>query len=182
MPSQAKLAVTATQPHLQAVDAPATLPQSGAHPSPSKHPPPAAASPQHLRAVEDCSRFFNRCSFDSSGPGDVAAPPPKTIQLLALYALEAIEGTRDVAQLAGHITERVAEQLRLRRSIRVERRTLFHQHRRIVASPGPVSMYRPRPDVIEASVTLFAVPRSHPVALRLEYLGRRWRATELVVM
>lgn len=141
------------------------------------HPPP-----RHLRAADDPNRHFNQTSFDSSGPDDVPAPAAKVIQRLALYAFEALEGLRPVAQLAGWITPAVADELLERRAARTERRSIYRDHRRIVATPGPVHIDRPAPHVIETTVSLFADPRAHPVAMRLEHRDRGWRVTELVVL
>lgn len=141
-------------------------------------PPPS----RHLQAIEEIDRHFNQVAFDTSSPTDVCAPEPKVIQRLALYAFEALEGVRAVGQLAGWITPQVAEELLERRAARTERRTLYRDVRRIVATPGPVHIDRPVPHVIEASLALYAEPRTLPVAMRLEHRDRRWRVTALVVI
>lgn len=138
--------------------------------------------PRHLRAIEDLDRHFNRVAFDNSVPTDVCAPEPKVIQRLALYAFEALEGVRSVGQLAAWITPKVAEELLERRAVRTERRSLYSDARRIVATPGPVHIDRPAPHVIEASLALYAAPRTLPVAMRLEHRDRGWRVTALVVI
>lgn len=142
----------------------------------------AQPPPRHLRAVEDIDRHFNQAAFDSSAPTDVPAPEPKVIQLLALYALDALEGLRAVAQLAGWITPAVADALLERRAARTERRTLYQDHRRLVATPGPVHIDRPAPHVVEASLALHSAPRTLPVAMRLEHRDGKWRVTELDVL
>lgn len=147
----------------------------------------AEAAPRHLRPVENRDsenrdRYFNQAAFDTSEATDVEAPEPKVIQRLALYAFEALEGVRSVAQLAGWITPDVATALLERRAARTERRTLYRDSRRIVATPGPVHIDRPAPHVIEASLALHATPRTLPVAMRLEHRDRRWRVTYLVVL
>lgn len=122
---------------------------------------------------------------DSRVPANppVPLPPPETaIQRLALYAFEAIEGTRSISQLAGTVTPEVVRELQARRSLRVERRTLIHDQRRIVALPGPAHTSRPHPEIVEAAVVLHARGRTSVVALRLERNAERWRATELTVL
>ncbi|MBP1327053.1 hypothetical protein JOF28_002285 [Leucobacter exalbidus] len=136
----------------------------------------------HLRPVEDFDRHANQVAVDTSAAADVPAPAPRVLQRLALYAFEALEGVRSVGQLAAWITPRVADALHERRAARTERRTLYCDDRLVVATPGPVHIDRPVPHVIEAAVSLYAEPRTHPVAMRLEYRDRRWRITELVVM
>ncbi|WP_017793143.1 Rv3235 family protein [Leucobacter salsicius] len=149
---------------------------------PARSPQPAIPPQRHLRPVEDLDRHFNKVAFDTSQPTDVAAPEPRVLQRLALYAFEALEGVRSVAQLAGWITPAVATALLERRAARTERRTLYRDSRRIVAIPGPVHIDRPAPHVIEATLALHASPRTLPVAMRLEHRDRRWRVTELVVL
>lgn len=109
-------------------------------------------------------------------------PPAASIQRLALYAFEALEGMRAVSQLAGTITPEVARDLQERRLARTERRTLYGDQRRIVAIPGPVHMSRPHLEAVEAAVVLHARGRTTAVALRLEPSAGRWRATSLTVL
>ena len=146
--------------------------------------PPGTAQPppRHLRRAENPDLYFNEVAFDTSTPTDVPAPEPKVIQKLALYAFEVLEGVRSIAQLASWVTPAVATTLVSRRAARTERRTLYSDHRRVVATPGPVHLDRPVPHVIEAALVLHAVPRTLPVAMRLEFRNRQWQITELVVM
>lgn len=153
----------------------------GHQPRPDRATGPAQP-PRHLRPVEPLNSHFNQVAFDTSQPTDVTAPEPQVLQRLALYAFEALEGVRAVAQLAGWITPAVATSLLERRAARTERRTLYRDSRRIVATPGPVHIDRPAPHVIEATLALHAVPRTLPVAMRLEHRERRWRVTALVVL
>lgn len=124
---------------------------------------------------------------DAPDPGTAHRPvplPPPTpaLQRLALYAFEAVEGARTVSQLAGTVTPDVARELQARRALRTERRTMLHDHRRIVAIPGPVHSSRPHPEAIEAAVVLHARGRTSVVAFRIEWNAERWRATELTVL
>ncbi|WP_157502285.1 Rv3235 family protein [Leucobacter celer] len=135
-----------------------------------------------LRAVPHPDRYLDQAAFDSSTDTDVPPPAVMTIQKLALYAFEALEGSRSVAQLGGWITREVAAALLERRAARTERRTLYRDARRVVACPGPAHIDRPLPHIIEATVVLYAEPRSRSVALRLEHNGSRWRATDLTVL
>lgn len=121
-------------------------------------------------------------AFDSSTSDDRPPPDVRTIQKLALYAFEVLEGARSAAQLGPWLLPDAAAQLDERRARRVERRTLCKDRRRVLATPGPAHIDRPAPNVVEATVVLHADPRSTPVALRFEYLGRRWRITDLTVL
>ncbi|MFT4231960.1 MAG: Rv3235 family protein [Leucobacter sp.] len=139
--------------------------------------------PDHdSRVVPHPSRYLDRTAFDTSTETDVPAPSAAVIQKLALYAFEVIEGSRAVAQLGGWITHGVAAALRERRAIGTERRTLYRDSRRVVACPGPAHLDRPMPHIVEATVVLYAEPRSRSVLLRFEHSGGRWRATDLTVL
>lgn len=112
-------------------------------------------------------------------------PPPATrlVQKLALYALDAVEGTRAIAQLGGWITFEAAQRLAERRAARTERRTVLGDPRtRSAAAPGPAHLHEPVPGVFEATVVLHAEPRACSVALRFERFDGRWRATDITVL
>ena len=130
---------------------------------------PSNTARRHLRAIE------------LSGP-DVPPPPASLVQRLALYAFEVLEGTRVVTQLGGWITLEVAETLRARRALRVERETAMRDRRRRIAMPGRAHLSSPLPHVIEATVLLHVEPRATVVALRLEHHRDRWRATDITVL
>lgn len=150
--------------------------------APISTPGAAQPPPRHLHRAENPDLYFNEVAFDTSTPTDVPAPEPKVIQKLALYAFEALEGVRSIAQLGSWVTPAVTTALVSRRAARTERRTLYSDNRRVVATPGPVHIDRPLPHVIEAALVLHAVPRTLPVAMRLEFRNRQWQITELVVM
>lgn len=111
-------------------------------------------------------------------------PPPEnhTVRRLALYAFEALEGTRSIAQLGSWLTTELAQSLAERRAARLERRSLYRDDRRTMAAPGPAHLQQVSPEAIEATVVLHAGQRATAVALRFECTGSRWRATELTVL
>lgn len=162
--------------------------ERAAQPAPAPAPAPAPdaterSSPaRHLRAVPALTAPARDRAADPPSDGLIPAPPPQLIQRLALYAFEALEGTRAIAQLGGWVTPAVVQQLQERRAARTERRTLYHDERRIVATPGRAHIGRPLPHIIEATVVLYAQPRSCAVALRFEHCAGRWRATDLTVL
>lgn len=159
---------------------PADAPHSGTTASePGRDAPPGLPP---LRAIPRADRYLDRAAFDSGTEHDVPPPEIVTIQKLALYAFEALEGSRSIAQLGGWITREVAAVLLERRAARTERRTLYRDARRVTACPGPAHIDRPLPHIVEATVVLYAEPRSRSVALRFEHNGSRWRATDLTVL
>lgn len=113
---------------------------------------------------------------------DIPLPDLNIVRRLAIYSYEVLDGTRSVAQMGGWITREVAEQLSARRSARTERRTLYRDDRRSVPTPGPVHLSRPAPLVTEITIVLRTEARSMAVAMRLEYVRDRWRATELTLL
>ncbi|UOQ61661.1 Rv3235 family protein [Leucobacter rhizosphaerae] len=113
---------------------------------------------------------------------DIPPPDLSVVRLLAVYSYEILDGSRAVGQLGGWITREVAEHLTARRAARTERRTLTRDTRRSVPVPGPVHLSRPSPLVTEVTIILTTPARSTAVAMRLEYLRQRWRATTLTVL
>lgn len=141
---------------------------------------PGSRSERHLRLVED--EVPVHPSFGRLTSADIPPPATRLIQKLALFAFEALEGSRAVAQLGGWVTPEVVQQLRERRAARTERRTLYGDERRIVATPGRAHIGQPLPHIVEATVVLYAEPRTRAVALRFEHVSGRWRATDLTVL
>ena len=132
----------------------------------------AVPAPKPLRAAE----------ISRSPVPDIPAPDLNIVRLLAVYSFEILDGSRAVSQLGGWITREVAEHLTQRRAARTERRTLTRDDRRTVPIPGPVHLSRPSPMVIEVTIVLRTEVRATAVAMRLEYLRERWRATNLTVL
>lgn len=132
----------------------------------------------------------------SDAPGDDSANPvtrprpgpvqdrlePGIIGKIAVFAFESVEGTRQVEQLGRWITGRVASELSTLRAMNVERRSLFHDHRRIVPAVLRVRTTEPAPLVTEASVVLSTPSRTRAVALRFEVFRGRWQATSITVL
>lgn len=134
---------------------------------------------RHLHAIP---RFKGPLTEQFSIQGDIPPPNSEMIQKLAIYGYEVLDGSRVIAQLAGWITRNVAEQLASRRAARTERRTLYRDERRFIPTPGPVHLSRVSDRVAEATVVLKTDARCTAVAIRLEFLHRRWRATDLTVL
>lgn len=114
--------------------------------------------------------------------GDMPDPELSFVTVLAVFAVEISEGSRPVAQLGNWITEGVADELRTRYAASIERRTLYRDTRRTVPKPGSVVTSKPAPNVFDAAVVMHLNARTIAVALRLEYLRQRWRATSLTVL
>lgn len=147
---------------------------------------PAAAPARNLsEAPPDLPQPISR------PPNLVAVPdlPPSAntatvhlIRNLAVCAVEALDGIRPIEQFSGWITHDVAAALMLRRQLRQERHARYQDRRRRVPSPGAVKLSQPARGVLEAAVIISSDGRSFAVALRLEWLRGRWRATHLSVL
>ena len=121
-----------------------------------------------------------------------AAQPTPTAQLpdprmlvenLSRIAVEILAGVREVEQIGRWVDEDVYRHLVKRvvlsnRARAVKNTTPVHPSIRL----GSVRITTPRDGIVEASVVIHGRHRSRAVAIRLEGLDRRWRATALHVL
>ena len=119
-------------------------------------------------------------SYDSATP--IPDPQARFVRLLAAHAFEAVEGIRNISQLGGVLSVGAARQLALQRNALRERNAVYRDPRQCTASPGRMRLCRVLPDVAEVSVVVHTERRAHAVALRLEWVHARWRASEVHVM
>ncbi|MFD1720070.1 Rv3235 family protein [Amnibacterium endophyticum] len=123
--------------------------------------------------------FFARQFTPSSSLPD----PTVLIENLALGVVEVLGGVRDLEQLGRWLTEPVYKLL-LRRSVlaargRAARRQSPARPKVRIASRRLMS---PADGVIEATVVLTGAARTRAIAIRLEGIDHRWRATALHVL
>lgn len=104
------------------------------------------------------------------------------VQSLAAMVFEVVEGSRTVTQLGTSITLDAARQLATLRQARQEQLTVLRQRPKLITGTGPVRIDHPRPGVAEAASVVYAGSRGRAVALRLEWLHQRWRATDITVL
>lgn len=109
-------------------------------------------------------------------------PDAKFVRLLAAHAFEAVEGLRSITQLGAALSVGAARQLALQRNALRERNFINHDTRVCVASPGRMRLCRLLPSVAEAAVVLHTERKAHVVALRLEWVRGRWRASEVHIL
>jgi Family of unknown function (DUF6459) len=144
-------------------------------------PPPVAAPPgpsRRLHAV-DTDEYFARQPTSSSRLPD----PQPLVENLARSVIEILAGAREIEQLARWMTEEVYHHL-LRRVVLASRgRTARRAPTgRPVYSIGPSRLTFPADGVVEATVLVHGRARTRAVAIRLEGLDSRWRATALHVL
>ena len=154
---------------------------NGLHEAAPLHTPRQRA---HLRAVETELTSIPPPARKEAAVFAAGLPPltHRLIGTIAIFAFEAVEGTRHVGQLGRWITADVAEHLAEYRALIIERRSLYRDTRRIVPTVRKVRATQPSFRVAEASVVLDASGRSRAVALRFEGTRGRWQATSITVL
>lgn len=146
---------------------------------------PARVQPAHLTLVPplpDPQQSRTEISEAERRIRELPGPNPRMVGAIAVHVFEALEGTRGLAQLGNAITWKLAVHLGQVRAARLERRHLFKDDRHSAPRPKRVVMCRPSAHAVEASVVLETNRRTHAVALRLEWVTDRWRATEVTVL
>ena len=133
----------------------------------------------HPLAASDEDEFFAH-QFTSTAQ---LPDPGVLVDNLALGVVEVLGGVRDLEQLGRWMTEAVYKHL-LRRSViaargrSARRQPATRPKVRIAARRITV----PADGVVEATVILTGSARTRAVAIRLEGIDRRWRATALHVL
>ena len=111
-------------------------------------------------------------------------PDPRVFaQNLARCVVEVLAGTRQLEQLARWLSDDVYEHLLLRDALaRRARAARGEPPARLALTMGSTVLSEPTPGVVDAVVIVHGRARSRAVALRLETLHARWRATAVHVL
>ena len=116
-------------------------------------------------------------------PVEPELDPGRAAEGLARSVLEVLAGTRDLQQLTRWVTSEVHAVLRSRVQLSTRARTVLADRPvRPVLRIGTVKVARPVPGVVEAVVVVHGRGRSRAVAVRLEIVGSRWRASALHIL
>ena len=116
-------------------------------------------------------------------PADQLPDPALLVRSLTRGALEALAGIREVDQLARWFSEEAYRSLVTRANLAARARSA-----RGVPPARPTFVIRtvrvthPRDGIVEAVVVVAGPGRTRAVALRLEWLDHRWRATSLATL
>lgn len=138
----------------------------------------ARSYPAILRAVE-AEEFF---APQRTASHDLPAPDP-LLRNLTLGVLEVLAGVREIEQLARWLTEDAYRSLVTRANLAIRARTA-----RGVPAARPahailsVRTCVPADGVVESVVIVSGPARTRAVAIRLEGMDRRWRATSLALL
>ena len=141
-------------------------------------PPTSPSARRHLSAVRT-DEYFDRQFTPLSELPD----PSVLIENLATGVVEVLGGVRDLEQLGRWLSEGVYRHL-LRRSIIAARGRAVRGQMpaRPLAAVAAKRITFPAGNVVEATVLLHGVSRTRAVAIRLEGMDQRWRATALAVL
>ena len=127
----------------------------------------------------DSDDYFGMEFVNSEELGD----PRPILAFLAQSVIETLAGIRDIEQCARWLSDGVYQQLRQKslassRS-RAESSVKAMRPNLVV---GKISVFSPRPGVIEGVVIVHNIGRARAVAIRLEGYNNRWRARSVAVL
>lgn len=109
--------------------------------------------------------------------------PRPLVENLTRCVIEIIAGARDLEQIARWVDDTVYTTLLKRVVVSAQARQAARRPAvRPVFTLGTVTVCEPRDGVVEAVVVVRGRARTRAVAIRLEGLDRRWRATAIHVL
>jgi Family of unknown function (DUF6459) len=142
-------------------------------------------------AAEGASRergsrpHFDSDDFFGAQPASTSTLPDPTplLENLTRCVIEVLAGARDLEQLARWVSDDVYRHLLKRVVLSTRaRRARSQKATRPAFSIGSTSVCEPRDGVVEAVVIVCGRARTRAVAIRLEGLDSRWRATAINVL
>lgn len=140
--------------------------------------PPANGAAARVVRIDD-EELFGR---QPSGRRELPDPLP-LLENLTRCVIEIIAGARDLEQIARWVDDSVYKSL-LKRVVYAAqaRQATGRTAVRPVFTIGAPSICEPRDGVVEAVIVVHGRSRARAVAIRLEGLDRRWRATSIHVL
>ncbi|WP_213017432.1 Rv3235 family protein, partial [Clavibacter zhangzhiyongii] len=161
----------------------AAAPGSAASSRASTPASPAATATATVRGTVrkrfDVDDFFGRQPCSSQD----LPPSGPLLENLTRCVIEILAGARELDQIARWVSDDVYRHLLKRVVLSARaRRTKGQSVTRPVFSIGTVTSFSPRDGVIEAVIVVHGRARARAVAIRLEGLDRRWRATAINVL
>lgn len=140
---------------------------------------PAAPRGRGAKARIAHEEFFD---YQPTSTADLPDPRP-LIENLTRCVIEILAGARDLEQIARWVTDDVYRTLLTRASISARARAARGAPTvRPTFAVGEPRITGPRDGVIEAVVVVTSRARARAVAIRLEGLDRRWRASAISVL
>ena len=146
--------------------------------NPLIHPAAAGAAHAHGDKFQEDDFFGEQPSTRSELPD----PEPLLINLTRCV-IEVLAGARELDQLARWVSDDVYKHLLKRVVLSARARAVKGQRaQRPTITIGRITISEPRDGVIEAVVIVHSKVRVRAVALRLEGLDHRWRASAINVL
>lgn len=109
--------------------------------------------------------------------------PKPVLAFLAQSVIETLAGIRDIEQCARWLSDGVYQQLRQKSLASTRSRAESNvRQMRPNLTVGKISVFSPRPGVIEGVVIVHNIGRARAVAIRLEGYNSRWRARSVAVL
>ncbi|MBX9717761.1 MAG: 3-hydroxyacyl-CoA dehydrogenase [Microbacteriaceae bacterium] len=144
---------------------------------------PAAVGPAP-RGRGSLARIAHEEFFDYQPTSTANLPDPRPlVENLTRCVIEILAGARDLEQVARWVTDDVYRTLLSRASISARARAARRSPViRPTFSVGTPRLSQPRDGVIEAVAIVTSRARARAVAIRLEGLDRRWRASAITVL
>ena len=173
---------------------PAATPRKSAQPvrqnrsQPSTSPSVRTRSADNPTAAGSADVDGNRFDQDQffapqTTPTELLPPPEPLLENLTRCVMEVLRGARDIDQLGRWISEDVYKHLLKRQLISARARQIKGiPATRPVLVIGRIRTSSPCDGVVEAVVMVYEKPRARAVAIRLEGVDRRWRATAIGVL
>ncbi len=148
---------------------------SGVAPRRALAPPPGRTASARIAHEE----FFD---YQPTPRAELPDPQP-LIENLTRSVIEILAGARELEQVARWVTDEVYRTLSARASISARARAARGAPAaRPAFSVGEPRITEPRDGVVEAVVIVTSRARARAVAIRLEGLDRRWRASAITVL
>ncbi|MBF4623639.1 hypothetical protein ITJ40_05175 [Clavibacter sp. VKM Ac-2872] len=157
----------------------ATSQATSASVGPAAAPAATATVRGTVRKRFDVDDFFGRQPCSSQD----LPPSGPLLENLTRCVIEILAGARELDQIARWVSDDVYRHLLKRVVLSARaRRTKGQSVTRPVFTIGTVTSFSPRDGVIEAVIVVHGRARARAVAIRLEGLDRRWRATAINVL
>lgn len=141
-------------------------------------------TPRMPRGRSLSARIAQEEFFDYQPTSTADLPDPRPlVENLTRCVIEVLAGARELEQIARWVTDDVYRGLLRRQTISARARAARGAPAaRPAFALGGVRLCEPRDGVIEAVVVVNSRARSRAVAIRLEGLDRRWRASAIHVL
>ncbi|WP_157487888.1 MULTISPECIES: Rv3235 family protein [unclassified Leifsonia] len=153
-------------------------------PTPDENAAVPSSSPAPLIGATALGRYLDDDFFGAQPTPRRSLPDPQPLlSNLTRCVMEVLAGARELDQLSRWVTDDVYRHL-LKRVVLASRARAVkkQQAQRPTISIGSIIVTEPRDGVVEAVVMVHSRSRTRAVAIRLEGLDNRWRASSINVL